>query len=215
MRRVYQRPAESKSPAALALGLGLGLLVFGILPFTTALSTARSKQMLLSRVDVASPPPLVVEAPPPQPEPEKEKEEPPPKLAETPRPLNLAANLDLAVGTGGALASAPGFLTGAVEETGLNAFHVSDLDKPPELVSAVQPGYPAEMRKAGTDGSVTLLFVLDEEGRVNDPRVDASSHPAFEQPALEALKKWRFRPGTKEGQPVKTYMRLPMRFRVG
>ncbi len=33
-------------------------------------------------------------------------------------------------------------------------------------------------------------------------------------PALEAVRRWRFRPGMKDGQAVKTHMRLPMRFRV-
>ena len=214
MRRVYQSPAPSKSPAALALGLALGLIVFGILPFTTAVSTARSKQLYLSRVDVAPPPPQTFEPPPPPPEPEKEEEPPPPKLAETPQQLNLTANLDLAVGSGGALANPAGFLSSGMEGDGLNAFNVADLDKPPELISSVAPNYPAEMRKTSTPGSVTLLFLLDEDGRVNEPRVDNSSHPAFEQPALEAVRKWRFRPGTKDGEPVKTYMKLPLRFRV-
>jgi protein TonB len=93
-------------------------------------------------------------------------------------------------------------------------FDVADLEKRPEAVSQVAPTYPAELRKAKVEGSVTLIFVLDETGRVEDPRVENSSRAEFEKPALEAIRKWRFRPGEKDGQAVRTYIRVPMRFRV-
>jgi len=70
------------------------------------------------------------------------------------------------------------------------------------------------LRKAKVEGVVTLVFLLDETGHVEDPRVENSSRPEFEKPALEAIRKWRFSPGMKDGQPVRTYIRVPMRFRV-
>jgi periplasmic protein TonB len=155
-----------------------------------------------------------VEAPPP--ETEKLPEAPPePQLADMPQQIPISADLEVAVGTGGALA---GFgeiraLTAAQtiqEET----FDVSELEKRPEPVSQTAPAYPAELRKAKIEGVVTLLFVLNEEGRVEDPRVDNSTRPEFEKPALEAVKKWRFRPGVKDGQPVRTFIKYPIRFRV-
>jgi protein TonB len=124
--------------------------------------------------------------------------------------------LEIAAGAGGALA---GFgenlrtLTTAEVAT-QDAFDVSDLEKRPEAVSQVAPAYPAELRKARIEGVVTLVFVLNETGRVEDPRVENASRPEFEKPALEAIRKWRFRPGEKDGQPVRSYVRIPMRFRV-
>ena len=94
------------------------------------------------------------------------------------------------------------------------AFDVGDLEKRPEPVSQVAPTYPSELRKARIEGSVMLTFVLTEEGRVEDPRVENSSRPEFEKPALDAIRRWRFRPGMKDGQAVRTYIRIPMRFRV-
>jgi protein TonB len=101
-----------------------------------------------------------------------------------------------------------------VENVQEGAFDVADLEKRPEAVSQIPPAYPAELRKAKIEGLVTLVFVLSEEGRVEDPRVEDSSRPEFEKPALEAIRKWRFRPGMKDGQAVRTYIRLPMRFRI-
>ena len=127
----------------------------------------------------------------------------------------MTADLDVAVGSGGALA---GFgeiraLTApqAIQD---ETFDVSELEKRPEPVSQVPPTYPSELRKARIEGLVTLVFVLDESGRVEEPRVEKSSRPEFEKPALDAIRKWRFRPGMREGKPVRTYVRIPIRFRV-
>ena len=47
---------------------------------------------------------------------------------------------------------------------------MADLEKRPEAISQVPPAYPAELRKAKIEGLVTLMFVLGEDGRVEDPR---------------------------------------------
>ena len=46
---------------------------------------------------------------------------------------------------------------------------------------------------------MVLLFILDENGRIQDPRVESSSRPEFEQPALKAVTRWRFQAGNKRG----------------
>jgi protein TonB len=131
---------------------------------------------------------------------------------EPPPPIHLAVSLDLAVGSGGALAMA-GFQP-ADAGSALDAFDISELERQPEVITTVQPRYPPELLKARAQGTVTLVFLLDEEGRVTDPRVERSSRAEFEQPALEAVRKWRFKPGMKDGEPVKTFMRLPLRFSI-
>ena len=155
------------------------------------------------------PPPPVDDNRPPEAPPE-------PQLAETPQQIPLSADLEVAVGSGGALAGFGETLHSltSVETATQDAFDVSDLEKRPEAVSQVPPTYPAELRKAKIEGVVTLVFVLNKDGRVEDARVENSSRPEFEKPALDAIRKWRFRPGEKDGQPVRTYIRLPMRFRV-
>jgi protein TonB len=214
MRRVFQPPVQrSHRITSILAGLLLAFAIYVILPFTTAVSSSRSKQLLLSRVDIASPPPPAeVEDVPPPPQ-EKPPEPPPPELADSPPPpLNLNVSLDVAVGSGGALGLAG--LQNADSGTALDAFDVSELERRPEIISQVPPAYPPELRKARVEGTVTVVFLLDDEGRVSDPRVEASSRAEFERPALDAVRKWRFKPGVKDGKPVKTYMRLPLRFRV-
>ena len=217
MRKVYQNESRfARLPVAIIFGVGFTAILFGFIPFAHRIAKPERSLELRTTSAVELPPPVeeTVEAPPP--ETEKLPEAPPePQLADTPRQIPISADLEVAVGSGGALA---GFgeiraLTAAQtiqEET----FDVSELEKRPEPVSQTAPAYPPELRKAKIEGVVTLLFVLNEDGRVEDPRVDNSTRPEFERPALEAVKKWRFRPGMKDGQPVRTFIKYPIRFRV-
>ena len=216
MRRVYTPPTGSPGPARPILGaLGLSLLVFLVLPLTQMVSSGLRKTYSLSKIEVTELAPPVDESEPPPPPPETKPEEPPPpELSDTPQQMNLNVDLDVAVGTGGALASGFGGYDKSDASGQLDALDIADLEKRPELVASVAPKYPLEMRKAKVEGSVTLVFLLDENGRVQDPRVETSSRPEFEGPALEAVRRWRFKPGMKDGEAVLTYMRLPMRFRV-
>jgi protein TonB len=47
---------------------------------------------------------------------------------------------------------------------------------------------------------------------VENPLVQSSSNPAFEAPALAAVKQWKFEPGKRNGEPVRFRMRVPITF---
>jgi len=216
MRKVYQNESHfARLPVAIIFGVGFTAVLFGFIPFAHRVANPNRSLELRTASVVDLPPPVEEEAPPPP-----EAEKPPeaaaePQLTETQQQIPLSADLEVALGAGGALA---GFgeirsLT-AAETVQEDTFDVADLEKRPEAVSQVAPAYPAELRKAKVEGVVTLVFVLDETGRVEDPRVENSSRPEFEKPALDAIRKWRFSPGQKDGQAVRTYIRIPMRFRV-
>jgi protein TonB len=122
-------------------------------------------------------------------------------------------DLDVAVGTGGALAGGVDFGGAkALEEVAI--FDLADLDQRPQPIAPVAPSHPPELLKARVEGSVVVLFVLDENGRVQDPRVEYSSRPEFERPALDAISKWRFKPGTREGKSVRSYVRQQIAFKI-
>jgi protein TonB len=216
MRKVYQNEKNSLGLAmAITFSAGLTALLFAIIPFAHRLNKP-DKKLELVKASAVEIPEQVEEEIAPQIEEEKLPEAAPePELTEAPQDIPLSADLEVATGGGGALM---GFgeirsLTSATEIQE-DVFDVTELEKRPEAVSQVSPAYPAELRKARIEGVVTLIFVLDETGRVEEPRVETSSRPEFEKPALDAIRKWRFSPGMKEGQPVRTYIRLPMRFRV-
>lgn len=223
MRKVYHPQSSSVGLAvAMAAGVALTATVFCILPFSHMVATP-ARQLEIRKTGAVDLPPPAEDLPPPPPQQEAEK---PPeaapelKLAEAPRQqISLSADLEVAVGSGGALQSmaASAFNAAAVgADVGkdLAVFDVADLDKQPELVAAVSPAYPNDMRRAKVEGSVVILFVLTEDGQVEDPRVERSSRSEFERPALDAVRKWKFRPGARGGESVRTYMRLPIAFRL-
>ena len=92
-------------------------------------------------------------------------------------------------------------------------FSLSDLDQAPRVVFQPAPEYPASLRKQKLDGTVHLLFLVDKAGRVEGPIVQKSSHPEFESPALQAVKRWRFEPGKRNGEAVPFRMRIPITFK--
>lgn len=85
---------------------------------------------------------------------------------------------------------------------------------PPVPVKIVRPVYPMPLRLTGTQGDVTVSFVVDTTGRVRDPKVVKTDHPAFSDRALEAIQHWNFVPARKDGRVVNTRMVVPLYFRL-
>lgn len=84
----------------------------------------------------------------------------------------------------------------------------------PRVTFQARPQYPWIMRASGMRGDVIVDFVVDIEGRVRNAFVHRSLNPAFDDPALEAVKKWRFEPGRIGAVPTNTHMQVPIRFEL-
>jgi TonB family protein len=102
----------------------------------------------------------------------------------------------------------------AVEQVMDRAFSLAEIDQKPRAVLQTAPLYPSQMRGKKVEGLVTLIFVVDASGKVINPRVEESSHPAFAQPALDAVEQWRFEPAVRGGERVSCRMRVPIRFQA-
>jgi protein TonB len=86
------------------------------------------------------------------------------------------------------------------------------VDVNPVPTKTPPPKYPDEMKRAGVSGVVAVTIVIDEQGEVASAVVAKSTNPEFEAPALAAVKKWKFKPGKKDGVPVKVRVTIPLRF---
>jgi periplasmic protein TonB len=91
-------------------------------------------------------------------------------------------------------------------------FDIKNLDQQPSVRFQAKPAYPFEMRRAGISGEVVIQFIVDTNGDVRDPFVVKSSQREFEAAAMQAVAKWKFRPGKKGGKAVNTRMVVPMVF---
>lgn len=219
MRKVYHSKENSLGlPVAVGVAASLTAVIFCIIPFSHLVNKP-GHTLELRKASVADlPPPKEEEQQAPPPEEERKPDAPAePQLADIPQQIPIAADLDVAAGAGGALAGfGEGRAMAAAQTVQDETFDFSELEKKPESLPQYQarPQYPKELSKAKIEGLVTLVFIVDENGRVEDPRVESSSRPEFEKPALEAVRKWRFRPGQKNGQSVRAYLKIPIRFRV-
>ncbi len=83
---------------------------------------------------------------------------------------------------------------------------------PAKAIQREEPVYPEILARYGFGGKVTINFVVDTDGRVINPVIAASDNPAFEEPALEALLKWKFEPATQDGKKIKMKLQVPMIF---
>jgi protein TonB len=84
----------------------------------------------------------------------------------------------------------------------------------PVPVRMVPPKFPTEMRKEGIGGVVTVKCTIDEKGNVTEPVVEKASNDAFVQPALDALRKWKFKPAKKGGTPIALKVSIPIQFNI-
>lgn len=80
-----------------------------------------------------------------------------------------------------------------------------ELDVYPQPLNRIEPVYPQSALAGEIGGSVTLLMLIDESGRVTDVSVvDASPQDVFEDSALRALAATTFSPAQKSGRAVRS-----------
>ncbi|WP_241158755.1 TonB family protein [Nitratidesulfovibrio vulgaris] len=92
-------------------------------------------------------------------------------------------------------------------------YALADVDAPPTVSSKVPPDYPRRARRTGTEGRVVLRLLVHENGAPGHLSVVESTPPGiFDQSAMEAVARWRFAPGRREGRAVPTWVLLPVRF---
>lgn len=72
--------------------------------------------------------------------------------------------------------------------------------------------YTADAMLAGVEGSVTLECVVNADGTVGDVRVLRPLFPSLDEEVVKNLKRTRFRPGTKDGQPVAVLIEIENAF---
>ncbi len=86
--------------------------------------------------------------------------------------------------------------------------------RPPQPVYRPAPVYPPTLREKGITGSVKLQFTVDVDGDVRDITILESDNELFSAAASEALTTWKFNPGTEDGKPVDSDVKMEMPFNI-
>ncbi len=85
---------------------------------------------------------------------------------------------------------------------------VAYLNNPP-------PDYPGAARRLRQEGTVHLRVLVGAGGQPDEVRLDGSSGvPGLDQAAIRGVKRWRFKPAHRNGQPLAAWVRIPIHFKL-
>ena len=112
----------------------------------------------------------------------------------------------------------PVSLSGSVEEgktLELNAqlpltdiiFGPSELDKNPEPINPRTPDLPPSLTLV--EGKVVIQMTINRDGTTSDLKIIRASNPEIGKIYMAALAKWKFKPGIKDGKPVRSSVVVP------
>ncbi|MGQ0732948.1 MAG: energy transducer TonB [Acidobacteriota bacterium] len=176
---------------------------------------------------------------PPDPVPEPLKPEPPP-LEPLTIPAKTLASAEMVLpgailsesasttsqgtGTGGGGGSGTGTGSGSGQGSGLGpgygggtgggAYRPGSGVTNPVLLREVKPQYTSDAMRAKVQGAVWLECIVLPDGAVGDVKVIRSLDPTFglDQEAIKAARQWKFRPGTRLGEPVPVIITIELTF---
>ena len=84
--------------------------------------------------------------------------------------------------------------------------------KAPVVVHRTEPKYTDTARRAHTTGVVIVEATIDKNGNVDRVKVLKGLDFGLTEQAVEAVKQWKFRPGTLNGEPVEVLFNLTVNF---
>jgi TonB family protein len=119
-------------------------------------------------------------------------------------------------GSGGGVGSGsgPGVGPGHGGGIGGGAYRVGGGVRAPRPVFSPDPEFSEEARRNKFQGNVVLRIVVGADGRTHDVAVLRSLGMGLDEKAIEAVRQWRFEPGTKDGQPVPVEVNIEVTFHL-
>lgn len=155
------------------------------------------------------PPPKEPPPPPKTPTPQTNKPKAPTPKLDVPRidvPMNITGGPylgDFAAAPKTPPAPAPAAVEGPV------------IDNEVVPLVRIPPKYPRVAARRGIEGVVTVTFIITKEGTVRDPEVvDAKPANVFNDEALAAILRWKFKPKLVDGQPVERQATQEIEFKL-
>jgi protein TonB len=156
---------------------------------------------------VVPPKPLPIERPVVRREPETK---PPPVVPEIPLPVQQPVLQPEAAAESAITGPVPALVEGVPEpelpQVTPPRIDASQLDNP-------APAYPPAARRLREQGEVLLSVYILPDGSVGEIRLKRSSgHARLDRSALEAVKRWRYVPASRGGEPIPYWYVQPIAF---
>lgn len=146
---------------------------------------------------------------------ERRKPPPPPPANQPAPPSKIKIDVDTAAPAGGGIGipSNLGLSGGIGSGVGTGGSLAGSMDSDLVPLQRIPPTYPAEARRAGVSGYVTIDVTVNPDGSVRKARVvDAKPKGLFEAAAVTAIQKWRFKAKTVEGKGVEYHGMQTIKF---
>jgi protein TonB len=112
--------------------------------------------------------------------------------------LGNGSGIDTGHGSGTGTVTTP---VQAPVETGPVEVRIGDVDGP-QWVYREKPEYPFAARRLGRVGRVDMMVTLDDRGKLIQVDVVRATDESFAQAAVEAVKRSKFTPAKRKGNPV-------------
>ena len=126
----------------------------------------------------------------------------------------LGGGIGSGVGGGVGSGRGPGVGPGSGGGFGGGVYRIGGGVSAPTVLLKIEPEYSEEARKAKWQGTVVLSLIVDEKGMPEELKVVRALGLGLDQKAIEAVTKWRFKPGMKDGKPVAVQATIEVNFRL-
>ena len=85
----------------------------------------------------------------------------------------------------------------------------------PSAAREFQPPYPPQLLRTGVEGKAVVRVLVGTDGRVKQVAVISADDPLFaDATERQALRRWRFKPATRDGVAVESWKQLTVRFEI-
>lgn len=210
-------PSGYTGNGASRFGMGGAVAVHALVVGVVLLVPAQVYAPFVPKVLIGHNIPMPQDPPPPPPPQTEDRDIPsPPKpLVFTPissdRPVVLPPLVDPVLPGGGVLPDARDIARDPPRPDPVLVEAMPD----PRFMRDFQPAYPPSMRRADMEGRVTIRVHIGADGRVRDvERLSATTDAFWEATRDQAMRKWRFRPATRDGAPVESVRTMIVHFQL-
>ncbi|HEV2578593.1 MAG TPA: M56 family metallopeptidase [Acidobacteriaceae bacterium] len=93
-------------------------------------------------------------------------------------------------------------------------YNVGGSVRPPVAIYAPDPEYTEAARKAKLSGNVIVSLVVDSDGEPQNVRVARGLGNELDEKAVGAVQQYKFKPATRNGEPVSTYLNIAVNFQI-
>ena len=116
------------------------------------------------------------------------------------------------------VATPPAVVGSGVESPAANGSekpdHVGGSVRPPSIIHSVDPKYTEEARQAKISGNVQVYLWVDKNGNPSHVKVVRGIGHGLDEKAVESVRQYKFKPATKDGEPVTVDLYIDVNFQI-